>query len=254
MFFNDIIYLTKRNLVASFRNPFIYIPNFVMSIFFLFVYTAGVGAVSNLPELEGINYLAFILPVAVVSAALGAASGAVDTLVKDLENGYFSRLMLTPVSRFSIVLGPIITGMFQLVIQTLLLIFIAMLMGLEIYSGYKGLMLIVLFVIGVGLGFTGYAAAIALATKSSQAVNMGTMIFFPLLFLSTTFVPMNLLNGWFKIAATINPTTYIFDGMRALLIEGWMPSYILYGLIIGFGGALVTTAFSAIYARKVFTN
>lgn len=255
MLLRDSWHLTRRNLVASFRNPFVYIPNFIISLFFLFVYTAGVGAVANLPELNGVSYLAFILPVAVVSAALGAASGAVDTLVKDLESGYFSRLMLTPASRFSIVLGPIITGMFHLLIQTLLLITIALLMGLKIYSGFMGLLLILLLVVGIGLGFTGYATAIALATKSSQAVSMGTMIFFPLLFLSTTFVPMNLIEkGWFRIAATINPTTYIFDGMRALLIEGWMPSYILYGLVIGFGSALITITFATIYARKAFNG
>lgn len=255
MLVRDMWNLTERSLIASFRNPFVYIPNFVMSLFFLFVYTAGVGAVANLPELKGVSYLAFILPVAIVSAAIGAASGAVDTLVKDLESGYFSRLLLTPVSRFSIVLGPIITGMFQLLLQTLLLLLTAMLMGLNIYSGFSGFLLILLLVIGVGLGFTGYAAAIALATKSSQAVNMGTMIFFPLLFLSTTFVPMNLLGkGWFKIAAIMNPTTYIFDGMRALLIQGWMPSYVGYGLLIGFGSALITITFATIYARKVFNG
>jgi ABC-2 type transport system permease protein len=83
---------------------------------------------------------------------------------------------------------------------------------------------------------------------------MGTMILFPLLFLSTTFVPMNLIEkGWFKVAATINPTTYIFDGMRALLIEGWMPNYVYYGLIIGFGSALVTSMFATVYGRKVFS-
>lgn len=89
MLVKDTWNLTKRSLIASFRNPFVYVPNFIMSLFFLFVYTAGVGAVANLPELKGVSYLAFILPVAVVSAAIGAASGAVETLVKDWKADIF---------------------------------------------------------------------------------------------------------------------------------------------------------------------
>lgn len=254
MLIRDTFFLTRRSILASFRNPFVYIPNFAISLFFLFVYTAGVGAVSALPELKGVSYIAFILPVAIVSSALGAASGAVDALVKDLESGYFARLMLTPVSRFSIVLGPIVTGMLQLLLQALLLILVAVLMGLRIDSGLNGLLMILLLVTGIGLAFTGYAGAIALATKSAQAVNMGTMIFFPLLFLSTTFVPLELLQGWFKVAALINPTTYIFDGMRAVLIEGWMPGYQLYGLLVGFGGALMTIILATLMARKTFNS
>lgn len=254
MLTSDTLNLTRRSLVASFRNPFVYVPNFILSLFFLFVYTSGIGAVAGLPGMDGVSYLAFILPVAVVSAAIGASSGAVDSLVKDMESGYFSRLILTPASRLAIILAPIVTGMIQLVIQTLLLILIAKLMGLEIHSGIGGLMLMVLLVMGIGLGFTGYAASIALAAKSSQAVNMGTMIFFPLLFLSTTFVPMDLIGGgWLRVAATVNPTTYVFDGMRALMIEGWMPSYVWYGLAVGFGSALVTIAFATFYARRAFS-
>lgn len=251
----DILLLTKRSLIGSIRNPFIYIPNFIMSLFFLFVYTAGIGAVANLPALEGVNYIAFILPVSVVSAAIGAATGAVETLVKDLESGYFARLLLTPTSRLAIVLGPIITGMIQLVLQSTLLIIIAMLMGVRIYSGISGFMLILLLVTGLGLAFTGYAATVALVTKSSQAVQMSTMIFFPMLFLSTTFVPLDLIEtGWLRIATLINPTTYIFEGMRALLIKGWMPSYILYGFFVGFIGSIITITIATMNTGRVFNG
>ncbi|MEW6623531.1 MAG: hypothetical protein AB1420_10460 [Bacillota bacterium] len=81
------------------------------------------------------------------------------------------------------------------------------------------------------------------------------MLFFPLLFLSTTFAPKNLIEkGCFKVAATINPATYIFDGIRALLIQGYMPSYVAYGLLIGFGQALITITFATVYARKAFNG
>jgi len=253
--FSDIFILAKRSFITSLRNPFIYVPNFIISLFFLFVYSAGVGAVSYLPNLEGVNYLAFILPVSVVSAAIGATTGSVETLVKDLESGYFSRLILTPSSRLAIVLGPIITGMIQLLLQTILLIIIAMLMGVRIHNGITGFLLILLLVTGLGLAFTGYAVTVALISKSSQSVQMSTMVFFPMLFLSTTFVPLDLIKTtWLRIAARINPTTYIFGGMRALLIKDWQPSYIIYGFLVVFIGSIITITVAAINARKVFNE
>ncbi len=249
--FKGMINLMMRSLIASIRNPFIYLPNFAISLFFLFVYTAGIEAVAQLPELQNIQYLAFIFPVAVFSAAIGAASGAVEALVKDIESGYFSRLLLTPASRFSIIAAHCITGMLWLVFQTVLLLAIAMVMGLKIHNGITGIVLVILLMAGAGLGFTGYAATVALATKSSQAVGMATMIFFPLLFLSSTFVPLNLITQrWMRVAAFINPTTYILEGMRAIIIENWMTSYVVHGFIICLAIATVTISCATAYARR----
>ncbi len=255
MIIREIYVLTKRSLKASIRNPFVYIPNFVVSLFFLFIYSAGLGGITKLPQFGGIDYLAFTLPVAIVSAAIGAAAAAGNSLVQDLECGYFSRLTLTPTSRLSIILGPIITGTIQVFLQTLLIILVAMLMGLSIDGGLRGISIILLLSMEWGLAFAGFATAIALSTKSSQAVQTGTMIFFPLLFLSTTFVPMELIEAkWLRIAAKINPTTYIMEGMRASIIDGWMPSAILYGLLVGLIGFIITIGISTMCAKKVFNE
>jgi ABC-2 type transport system permease protein len=251
----DIGILTRRSLVASLRNPFVFIPNFAISLFFLLVYSAGLSGVGKLTQLKGVSYLAFVLPVSIVSTAIGAAAAAGEALVNDLENGYFSRLVLTPVSRVAIVLGPVITGMFQLVLQSLLLVLAAVLMGLEIDRGYSGLLLLLLLTSGWGLAFTGYAVAIALSTQKAQSVQMGTMIFFPLIYLSTTFVPLDLIEtGWLRVAATVNPTTYIFEGIRAVLIDGWMPGAIFPGLLVGLAGSVITIIIATCNARRVFNQ
>ena len=96
---------TRRSLLNTIRNPFAFIPNMVISLFFLLVYQAGLSGISELPAFGGASYLAFILPVSIVSGAIGGAGGAGQSLITDLENGYFSRLLLTPASRLAIVLG-----------------------------------------------------------------------------------------------------------------------------------------------------
>lgn len=247
--------LTKRSVLTTLRNPFTFIPNLLISMFFLLVYESGLSGISQLPAFEGANYLAFILPVSVVSAAIGGAGGAGQGIVKDIENGFFSRLLLTPASRLSIVLGPIIAGMLQLLIQTTLILIVAFILGLKVETGFFGVLVVLLIAIGWGLAFAGYSAGVALKTKNAQAAQAGTLIFFPLIFLSTTFVPYELIESqWLKVAATINPTTYIFESMRTVLIDGWVFWDIMQGFIAIAIACTITISFAALSAKKAVSR
>lgn len=254
-FFLHTWLFTKRSVVTTLRNPFTFVPNLIISLFFLFVYQGGLSGISALPAFKGASYLAFILPVAVVSAAIGGAGGTGQSLVADLESGYFSRLLLTPASRLAIVLGPIIAGMLQLLVQTILIVIIALFMGLKVKTGIAGIAVLLLLAVGWGLAFAGYSVGIALRTKNAQAAQAGTFIFFPLLFLSTTFVPYDLISaGWLKVIALINPTTYIFDGMRAVLITGWTPGPLLKGFLAVCIICVITISFAAVSAKKAVSQ
>lgn len=254
-FFLHTWLFTKRSVMTTLRNPFAFIPNVIISLFFLLVYQAGLSGISKLPAFDGASYLAFILPVAVVSGAIGGAGGAGQSLITDLENGYFSRLLLTPASRLAIVLGPIIAGMLQLLLQTVLIVVVALFMGLNIETGFLGFLVLLLLAVGWGLAFAGYSVGFALRTKNAQAAQAGTFIFFPLLFLSTTFVPYDLIQSdWLQIAALINPTTYIFEGMRALLINGWGGSdlWIAFGVIVLI--CAITLTFATMSAKRAVSR
>ncbi|MBA2174397.1 ABC transporter permease [Halobacillus locisalis] len=247
----DTWLITVRNIKTTIRNPFSFIPNLIISAFFLLVYEGGLSGIAQLPTFDGANYLAFILPVSIVSAAIGGAGGAGQGIVKDIENGFFSRLLLTPASRLAIVLGPIIAGMLQLFVQTILIICIGFLLGLKVETGFLGVLFVLFIAIGWGLAFAGYSAGVALRTKNAQASQSGTLIFFPLIFLSTTFVPYELIDAqWLKIAATINPTTYIFESMRTVLIDGWIFWDMMQGVIAIVVVCALTITFAAVSAKK----
>ncbi|NDI35380.1 ABC transporter permease [Chengkuizengella sediminis] len=254
-FIVDTYLMTKRSTIAIFRNPFIFIPNIIISLFFLVVYQAGLSGISNIPAFDGASYLAFILPVSIVSGAIGGSGGAGQSLVRDLENGYFSRLLLTPTSRIAIVLGPIIAGMIQLFIQTVLILLVGLWMGLEIAAGFGGAIVVILLAAGFGLAFAGYSVAFALKTKDAQASQAGTFVFFPLVFLSTTFVPYELIEAdWLKFVSKINPTTYIFDGMRSVLIEGWEAEPLLYAALVIVLICSITITFASLSAKKAVSR
>ena len=71
------------------------------------------------------------------------------------------------------------------------------------------------------LVFAGFGYAVALKTGNPAAVQSVFLLFFPFLFLTTSYVPRDQLSGWLDTVASFNPVTYILEGLRALAIEGW---------------------------------
>lgn len=246
----QIIIMAWRSLLTTFRTPAAIIPGIIISVFFLFVYTGSLGNASNfLPGLAGKSYLAFILPVSIVSSALSGAGVAGQSIVRDIENGYFDKLLLTPVNRAALLLGPMITGAMILVLQTVIVVAVGLLLGLESATGVGGLLVVVGMALLLGVGFSGFTVAIALYTGNAAATQGGSFLFFPLTFLTATFVPVSLLSGWIKTAAEYNPITYILEAMRSVLLEGWQPEILLRGLISALVMGIVLFVFALLSLR-----
>jgi ABC-2 type transport system permease protein len=229
-FLAQVSMLTWRSLVTIFRDPASIIPGLIISVFFLLVYDASLSGAAAF-FLRGQSYLGFILPLSVISSALSGASLAGQAIVRDIETGYFNKLLLTPVSRSALLLGPMIASALVLVLQAGLVIAVALVMGLQPATGVLGLLGVLGFALFIGIGFAGFVVGIALQTGSPAATGSATFLFFPLSFLTATFTPLNLLNGWIRVAAELNPITYILGATRAMLNEGWQPELIAQGLL-----------------------
>jgi ABC-2 type transport system permease protein len=246
----DIGLLVWRALVTALRVPAAIIPTIAISVFFLFVYNSGLSSVAELPGFQG-SYLGFILPVSIVSAAVSGAGLAGQALIRDIEAGYFTKVLLTPASRLAIVWGPMIASAILLVAQVLAILLLGLLLGLEPATGWLGLLAVVGYAFLWGMAFAGYAAFMALRTKNSAAAQAATFAFFPLIFLSATFVPLEYIEAeWLRVAATVNPTTYVFDAMRALLNEGWRTEPLLVGLAVTLAFATLTGGLALREARR----
>jgi ABC-2 type transport system permease protein len=246
----DFLIMIGRSLRSYLRQPAAIIPSFAISVFFLFVYNSGLGSVSQLPGFKG-SYLAFIIPVSIASGAVGGAGLAGQALIRDIESGYFTKLLLTPTRRLAIIWGPMVAGAVILVAQVLLILALGLLLGLDSKTGFLGLALVVGYAFLWGMAFAGFSVFVALRTRNAAATQSATLIFFPLIFLSTTFVPMDYISSeWLKVAAVINPTTYVFEAMRALLIDGWEWGRLALGLAVVTGFATVTGVLALWQARR----
>jgi ABC-2 type transport system permease protein len=231
-FLRQLVMITWRNLVTIFRTPEAIIPPIGISIFFLVIYESTLGGAANfLPGLAGNSYLGFILPLSIVSSSLSGAGIAAQNLVRDLESGYFDKLLLTPVSRATLLLGPILAGAVILGIQASIVIIIGLLLGLDPATGLGGLLAVVGLAVLLGTGFAGFTVSAALGSGSAAATQGASFIFFPLTFLTASFVPLELLSGWLKTAAQINPITYVLEAMRDLMLSGWNGDVLFKGVL-----------------------
>ena len=140
-------------------------------------------------------------------------------MVLDIQNGYFDRLMTTPVSRRALLLGHMVADFVLVIALSVPVMILGFFMGARFDTGPLGVLVFVLIGALWGLGYTGIPYAIALKTGNPGAVNSSFIIFFPFAFLTTAYLPAENLSGWLSIVSTYNPVTYV-RGLRSLFI-GW---------------------------------
>jgi ABC-2 type transport system permease protein len=245
-FLYQVFLLVKRNLVTVFRTPAALLPPIAISVFFLVIYNSTLGkAAGSVPNISG-SYLGFILPLSIVSSSLAGAGIPAQNLVRDIERGYFNKILLTPVSRAALLLGPILAGSVILGLQASIVIGVGLVLGLKPATGALGLLAVVGLAVLLGTGFAGFTVSAALGSGSAAATQGASFIFFPLTFLAPTFVPLELLDGWLKAAAQVNPITYVLEAMRALITSGWDGTAIWRGVLACLLLAVVTYLLAAL--------
>jgi ABC-2 type transport system permease protein len=248
-----IFLLVTRSLTTIMRTPEALLPPVAISIFFLVIYQSTLGKASSFIPGIGGSYLGFILPLSIVSGALSGSGIAAQNLVRDIERGYFDKLLLTPVKRTALLLAPIIAGAVILGIQSSIVVSVGLLLGLKPATGFLGLLVVIGLAILLGIGFAGFTVSAALGSGSAAATQGASFLFFPLTFLAPTFVPLALLSGWLAVAARLNPITYVMEAMRSLLNTGWDGRAIAVSILACLLLAVATYTLSA-FALRVRTR
>jgi ABC-2 type transport system permease protein len=91
-----------------------------------------------------------------------------------------------------------------------------------------------------------------LAIKDEEAVQAFGMIWlFPLVFLSSAFVPVSTMPGWLQAFASHQPVTYVIDTMRALALGGPVQESLLKSLAWLIGIVVVFAPLSVRAYRRV---
>ena len=246
-FLADMASVAGRALRSIPREPESVIPALVVPVFFFVV---NIGSLQDLAEqMPGLDFKAFQLPVAIIFAVTGVSRAG--TLVTDIQSGYFDRLLMTPVSRTSLLLGLMVADFALVVALSIPVVILGLAVGVTFETGILGMLAFLLLAGAWGVVFTGFPYAIALRTGSPAAVNSSFILFFPFAFLTTSFLPREALTGWLSTVAGYNPVTYLLDGLRVLVSSGWEGEALLKAIaaVAAVGVVSLSLAFAALRGR-----
>ncbi len=244
--------LIKRGISRMMRKPFALIGGLGMSLFFLLVYQAGIGGIGYMSEFGGGGYLAFIMPMSLVSLAMGSAAGAGQSLHDDMNSGYFRRLYLSPAPRWNFVAAPLVADGTATFIGAAGVLAAGALFGVPFRFGLLSVAGLLLLSTMWGIILSALSAGVMLRTGSAEGAKMVTSAVFPLIFLSTTFLPRELITSkWLLTVSWINPVTYMMEAMRYLLAGTASQGFFHAGLLITLAGTLAALIFAFTGGKKI---
>jgi ABC-2 type transport system permease protein len=232
----EVLLLGRRAVREVVRLPAATVPTLFIPLFFLAVNIGQISKTfpSSTPFLHGQGYVGFQLPVSLMFAVCTATSGL--ALVTEIDMGYFDKLLVAPIRRASIIFGRLAADLVRGLAVATLVLLVALAFGMQVRSGIPGALVLVLLAALWGVAYAGIGMLVALHTRNVQATNASFLVFFPLLFLTPNFVPFELLSPAMEVLARANPVSYVIEGLRSLVLEGW----VLDKLAICCGVILVT--------------
>jgi ABC-2 type transport system permease protein len=235
----QIAALAQRSVLRTARQPAVIISALLFPLMFFAINAYGLDAATSIPGFPADSYLDFAFAFPLIQASLFGAITAGADLARDIESGFFDRLSLTPMRPVALLVG-MLAGIVALgLLQGVVFLAVGTLMGVEVRSGLGGMVVIVALMVLVALGFGGIGAILALRTGSVEAVESAFPLFFVTIFMSSINLPRNLIEAdWFRFIATINPISYLIEGIRSLVISGWD----LHALTVGFACAAAIVA------------
>jgi ABC-2 type transport system permease protein len=217
-FLHDLTSIAGRALRAVPRDPAAVMPPVFIALFFFIVNIATLKKLTG--NHPGFSYTAFEMATAILLGVTGVSRA--PALVLDVQTQYLDRLLLTPVRRTAILIGHMAADVAVAAVLTIPILVLGVILGVRFEGGLLGALVFVLLAALWSLAFSGFGYAIALKTGNPAAVNSTFLLFFPFLFLTSSYVPRGQLSGWLSTVAGFNPVTYLLGGLRSLVLgQSW---------------------------------
>lgn len=225
--FLEIALLFKRKALETIRQPVWIIPGLITPLLYLIFFG---------PLLKGLNIaddnvLNLFLPGILSLLAFGSGMGAGWGVVWELQSGVIERFRVMPISRFSLMFGPVLRDVIIFIIQALFVILIGSIFGFDIHWAGSAVMLLLLSMMTAII--SAWSASLGLIfqnIESLAAVVTGLQL--PLTLLSGAMLPISVGPKWLQIIAHINPLYYTVEASRTLAKGTINSSAVLYAFLI----------------------
>lgn len=240
---NSIIAIAARDVMRFLRTPGEIIVTFVFPIIFMGILggsiaqNLGAGAMFDLPQ--------FTLFGMLVTTLYQTTMGSLVSLIEDRENSFTQEIFVSPISRFTIILGKIIGGTINGLFSLPGLLAVAWLMQIPLsWTDFGNILLLspIICIAGGALGMLFIAIV-----NDARTAQIGTaLLVFPQIFLAGILIPMNQSSGILGGLSRVLPLTYVADLVRSVVYAGTdvYDTIVLHSAGVNLA---VTAAFSAVF-------
>jgi len=232
----DTMIVLVRELRPVLRNPFSVIFSMVQPLFFLALFGPLLISVSGQGTAETLQTF---VPGILVMSTLFAASTTGANLLMEIQTGSHERMLVTPLSRSSLLMGRAFKEIVPLAAQVVLIVAAVVPFGFrfDVLGALGGVAVLAAF--GVGLGALSYVLALAVKNEDWMFWAVQQTLLFPLLLLSGMLLPIEDGPGWLRFLSKFNPLTHVVDAERRLFDGDLADVHVLYGVLAAAALAVV---------------
>jgi ABC-2 type transport system permease protein len=237
-----VLALARRATNEIFRVPGAALPGVIAPTIFMLGLAAVFGRASRLPGFTADDFRTFVVPVGFLQGAgfTGAATGV--NLARDIEQGWFDRLLLSPAPRTTLLAGVVASAALRALLPAAFLLCVALVVGVH-FPGVGGLAVAIPLVMGLAAVMACWGVVLALRFRTQQAAPLMQMGSFIAVLFTTSYAPKPLLSSWLRAIADVNPVTHVLDGVRQGFVGGvtWAdtwPAYLAVAALLALLGAL----------------
>jgi len=214
-FVRDTWLVLGRLVRYTIRMPIWLLMAVVQPIIWVVAFGAIFTVVAKIPGFGSESYAQFLAPgVAIMTAVFGSAHSGLSFLA-DIDRGVLDRMLVTPVSRGALVAGRVSHAGLQVIIQALIILFVSWLRGAHSHGGIVGLAIVCLAASFLGAAVAALSSGLALWMRRQETViAVINFLLLPMMFLSSMLMASNLLPGWVRAIARLNPVNWAVAAAR----------------------------------------
>jgi ABC-2 type transport system permease protein/oleandomycin transport system permease protein len=216
---SNTLTVTGRNLRRLVRVPTLIAFATVQPIMFVLLFNYAFGGAIHPPGVE--RYIDYALPgIWVLAIAFGASQTGV-AIADDLATGMIDRFRALPMTRSAVLTGRTCADAIRNIFVLALMTGLASMIGFRFHAGPAAAAAAMALAVAVGVAFSWLFALIGLMVRDAESAGIGGLLaVIPLIFTSSTFVPVETFPTWLRAFATVNPITVTVDALRVLCLGG----------------------------------
>jgi ABC-2 type transport system permease protein len=247
----DTVHITGRHFRAFLRQPWWVAVALVQPVIWLLLYGALFKRIVDIPGFHGGSYITFLAPGVVVMTALFSAGWGGMSTMNDVHSGVLDRFLVSPVRRSALIVGPLLSQVINVVVQTAIIVGLALLVGASFPGGAAGVLALTVVSVLLAFAFGALSHGLALAVRREETLIAAMQfLLLPLTFLSTAFMQASLIPGWIRHVSDVNPVNWAVVAGRAATQAD--PDW---GLVASRAGLLLALALAcAAFATRAFRS